>query len=97
MASYGLHAEAALEQIDHPRPLQLPLGDLQRVVGEREQPEAMVAQPTQGRRDFGMGRHAAKPLREFGAVGVADRDVAGGGEHPEHGTADVGEQDVRFR
>src|SRR6185312_7359615 len=26
--------------------------------------------------------------------GVSDRDVARGGEHPEHGTADVGERDV---
>jgi hypothetical protein len=38
-------AEAALEQIDDSRVLQLPPGDLQRVVGEREQAEAVVAEP----------------------------------------------------
>ena len=39
-----VHAETALEQVDHPRALQLPPRDLQGVVGEREQPEAMVAE-----------------------------------------------------
>jgi hypothetical protein len=38
-------AEAALEQIDDSRALQLLPGDLQRVVGEREQAEAVVAEP----------------------------------------------------
>ena len=77
-----------------PPVLQLPPGDLQRVVGEREQPEAMVAEPAQGRGDLGMGRHGGEPVGELGPVGVTDRDAAGGGEHPEHGAADVGERNV---
>src|SRR6478672_7695114 len=49
VAAHGLvDAETALEYVDHARPLQLPPGDLQRVVGQREQPEAMLAEPAQG-------------------------------------------------
>jgi acyl-CoA synthetase (AMP-forming)/AMP-acid ligase II len=87
-------AEAALEQVDHARLLQLPARDLQRVVGEREQPEAVLVELAQGRGDFGVGRHRGEPVGELGGVRVPDGDTAGGGEHPEHGAADVGERDV---
>jgi hypothetical protein len=54
----------------------------------------MVAEPAQGRGNLGMGRHCGEPVGELGTVGVTDRDAACGGEHPEHGTADVGERNV---
>jgi hypothetical protein len=98
MAPHGfVDAEPALEHVDHAGPLQLPAGDLQRVVGQREQPEAVVTQTAQGRGDLGMGRHRGEPVSELGAVGVADRDAARRGKHPEHGAADVGERDVDAR
>jgi len=67
---------------------QMPPGDLQRVVGEREQPEAMVAEPAQGRGDLGMRWHGGEPVGELGRVGVTDLDAAGrgvsfAGPHPQ--------------
>jgi hypothetical protein len=98
VAFHGLvDAEAAFEQVDDAAMLQLTPVDLQRVVGKREQPEAMVAEPAQGRGDLGMGRHGGEPVGELRTVGVTDGDVTRGGEHPEHGTADVGERDVDAR
>src|SRR5580693_571702 len=82
VAAHGpVDAETALENVDDAAMLQLPPGNLQRVVGEREQPEAVVAEPAQGRGDLGMGRHGGEPVGELGGVGVADRDVACSGEH----------------
>ena len=55
MAPHGLvDTEPALEHVDHTRPVQLPPGDRQRVVGEREQPEAIFAERA-GRGDLGWG------------------------------------------
>jgi hypothetical protein len=54
----------------------------------------MLTEPAQGRGNLGVGRHCGEPGRELRTVGVTDRDAAGGGEHLEHGRADVGERDV---
>jgi hypothetical protein len=51
-----------------------------------------VAQPAQGHGDLGMGRHRGEPVRQLGGIGATDRDAATGGEHPEHGAADIGER-----
>jgi hypothetical protein len=45
----------ALEHVDHTRVLELPAGNLQRLVGERGQPEATAAQPAQRGGDLRMG------------------------------------------
>ena len=42
----------------------------------------------------GWGVVESEPVGELGAVGVADRDATGGGEHPQHRTADVGERHI---
>ena len=55
--------------------LQLPPGDSQRVVGEGEQPEAVVAQPSQGRGDLGMGRHGGEPVGELGGVAAGSLNI----------------------
>jgi hypothetical protein len=89
-----IDAEPPLEQVYHACPGQLAPGDLQRVVGQREQPEAMITEPAQRHGDVRMGRHRGEPAGELVGVGVADRDALGVGQHAEHGRADVGERDV---
>jgi hypothetical protein len=64
-------AEAALEHVDHPCLLQLRPGDLERVVGEREEPEPVIPEPPENRRHLGMGRHRGEPLGELGASTAA--------------------------
>ena len=53
-----------------------------------------IPEAPQRGRDLGMRRHGREPLSELGSVGVAERDVPGSGQHPEHGAADVGERNV---
>src|ERR1700722_15213637 len=38
--------------------------------------------------------HRSDPLRELSALLVADGDTSGGSEHPQSGTADVGERHI---
>jgi hypothetical protein len=69
VASHGLvDAETALEHVDHARTFQLPPGDLQGVVGEREQPEAVVAESAQCRGDLGMAAGSWKIRSKTGRI-----------------------------
>lgn len=62
VATHGLvDAETAFEEVDDACLRELPAGDLQRVIGEREQTEAVLVQPTEGGVHLSVGRQNSGP------------------------------------